>query len=59
MDDVSQLKGLQEETRKILKSEDSLAQIERVANTLVASSFYYERIAASRTGIDIFSCSGL
>ena len=59
MDDVSQLQRLQEETRKALKSEDSLAHIERVAHTLAASSFYYERTAAPRTDTDMFSCSGL
>ena len=59
MDDVSQLERLQKETRKVLKSEDSLAHIERVVNILVASSFYYQRSAAWRTGIDMFSCSGL
>jgi hypothetical protein len=59
MDDVSQLQTLKEESRRALKTPESLAQIEGVAHTLVASSFYYERTATLRSEMDLYSCSGL
>ena len=59
LDEVNELKRLQEEARSSLKTPDSLAQLERIAHVLVASTFYYERTAAPRSEMgNVYSCSG-
>ncbi|KAF2735254.1 FabD/lysophospholipase-like protein [Polyplosphaeria fusca] len=59
LDDVGQLKRLQEDTQKALKTPDSKVLIERTAHTLAASSFYYEKLVSPWKERDgSFSCRG-
>ena len=61
LDEKKRLQKLQKDTKNILQSPPIRADIDRIAFSLVASLFYYERKTLPRRsdGLDEFmSCSG-
>lgn len=61
LDEKKRLQKLQKDTKNILQSPPIRADIDRIAFSLVASLFYYERKTPPRRGdgLDEFiSCSG-